>query len=141
MRDGFGIQEWPDGSKYEGHWLEDKASGIGKLTHADGDVYEGEWSEDKANGKGKYIHANGAEYSGEWKDDKQHGYGQEKWPDGAIYEGQYFEEFKGFSLLFFLIFAFEASLDHCLNFHNSFQNCCFYTMVLIIPNDFIASQD
>jgi hypothetical protein len=32
---------WPDGSKYEGQWQNDKANGQGKLVHADGDVYEG----------------------------------------------------------------------------------------------------
>lgn len=41
MRDGIGIQQWPDGSKYEGEWLEDKAHGKGTLVHADGDIYEG----------------------------------------------------------------------------------------------------
>lgn len=51
-RDGVGMQFWPDGSKYEGMWRHDKASGHGRMTHANGDVYEGEWREDKANGKG-----------------------------------------------------------------------------------------
>jgi len=32
---------WPDGSRYEGYWSNDKANGQGKLVHADGDVYEG----------------------------------------------------------------------------------------------------
>lgn len=41
MRDGFGTQVWPDGSRYEGYWANDKANGQGKLVHADGDVYEG----------------------------------------------------------------------------------------------------
>ena len=27
MRDGKGVQEWPDGSKYEGVWDGDKANG------------------------------------------------------------------------------------------------------------------
>ena len=51
-RDGVGMQFWPDGSKYEGIWRHDKASGHGRMTHANGDVYEGDWREDKANGKG-----------------------------------------------------------------------------------------
>jgi hypothetical protein len=58
MRDGYGMQLWPDGSRYEGDWQNDKANGIGKLYHADGDVYEGMWKDDKAHGKGKYIHSN-----------------------------------------------------------------------------------
>ena len=27
MRDGFGSQKWPDGSRYEGFWINDKANG------------------------------------------------------------------------------------------------------------------
>jgi hypothetical protein len=27
MRDGFGTQLWPDGSRYEGQWRNDKANG------------------------------------------------------------------------------------------------------------------
>ena len=56
---------WPDGSVYEGDWLNDKSHGKGKLIHADGDIYEGEWVEDKANGKGAYQHINGARYEGD----------------------------------------------------------------------------
>ena len=91
MKDGFGIQNWPDSSVYEGEWKNDKASGKGKLIHADGDIYEGEWSDDKANGQGVYTHSNGARFTGMWKDDKQHGNGVENWPDGACYEGDYLE--------------------------------------------------
>lgn len=40
-RDGLGIQFWPDGSKYEGMWRNDKANGKGRMTHANGDIYEG----------------------------------------------------------------------------------------------------
>ncbi len=36
-----GIQLWPDGSKFEGYWKNDKANGRGRLIHSDGDVYEG----------------------------------------------------------------------------------------------------
>ena len=50
MRDGWGVQIWPDTSRYEGNWRNDKANGKGKLIHADGDVYDGEWRNDKAEG-------------------------------------------------------------------------------------------
>ncbi len=40
-RHGFGIQVWPDGAKYEGHWRNNVASGRGKFYHIDGDVYDG----------------------------------------------------------------------------------------------------
>ena len=61
-RDGYGVQIWSDGSKYEGFWSNDKANGKGRLIHADGDVYEGEWLDDKAHGHGRYTHYDGAKY-------------------------------------------------------------------------------
>jgi hypothetical protein len=54
MKDGYGTQDWPDGTRYEGWWGQDKANGNGKLAHADGDVYEGDWAADKAHGQGTY---------------------------------------------------------------------------------------
>jgi len=90
-RDGFGVQVWGDGSKYEGFWRNDKANGKGRLIHADGDVYEGDWVDDKAHGKGCYTHYDGAKYEGDWVEDKQHGNGVETWPDGARYEGNYYD--------------------------------------------------
>ena len=33
MRHNYGIQVWPDGSKYEGQWKNDHADGKGKLHH------------------------------------------------------------------------------------------------------------
>lgn len=42
-KDGKGKQVWPDGSVYEGWWMNDKANGKGRLIHGDGDVYEGDW--------------------------------------------------------------------------------------------------
>ena len=38
---------WSDGSKYEGHWINDSANGKGRLIHGDGDIYEGDWVNDK----------------------------------------------------------------------------------------------
>jgi len=73
VRQGRGTQVWPDGSMYEGYWVDSKATGRGRLIHADGDVYEGNWKDDKADGYGIYSHLDGAEYKGHWREDKQHG--------------------------------------------------------------------
>ena len=42
IRQGRGIQQWLDGSRYEGYWFNDMANIKGKLFHVNGDTYEGE---------------------------------------------------------------------------------------------------
>ena len=69
LRDGVGIQLWPDGTKYEGMWKKGKISGKGWMTHANGDVYEGQWLDDQANGFGIFIDVNNARYEGDWLND------------------------------------------------------------------------
>jgi hypothetical protein len=70
VRQGKGKQIWPDGSLYEGWWVDNKANGKGRLIHADGDIYDGYWQDDKAHGFGVYSHLDGARYEGYWKEDK-----------------------------------------------------------------------
>jgi len=88
---GFGILVWPDGSKYVGYWVHDKANIVGRLMHSDGDMYEGEWKNDMANGQGKLVNSMGVKYCGGWVNDMQHGKGIEEWKDGTIYEGEYIQ--------------------------------------------------
>ena len=64
VREGFGVQIWPDGSKYIGQWHLGKASGFGRFILADGDAYQGEWVGDKAHGIGTYMYSDGARYEG-----------------------------------------------------------------------------
>ena len=45
-----GVITWPDGSKFEGMFRNNKANGRGRLLHANGEVYEGNWIDDKTNG-------------------------------------------------------------------------------------------
>jgi hypothetical protein len=82
-RHGFGIQVWPDGSKYVGYWRHDKANGKGRLIHSEGDMYEGiprafsagDWKDDAACGQGRLVDSTGMVYVGAWLNDKQHGQG------------------------------------------------------------------
>ena len=77
------------GSKYIGHWENNKKSGFGRFTMNNGDIYEGEFNADQKHGKGTYwikkttkdptsgkkksIHRK--LFSGEWKNDLKSGYG------------------------------------------------------------------
>lgn len=49
---GKGILTWPDGSKYEGFFVEGMRQGRGRFTSSDSDIYEGEWKANKADGYG-----------------------------------------------------------------------------------------
>jgi hypothetical protein len=69
VREGPGVQSWPDGARYEGNWHDNRTFGKGKFWHSDGDIYDGEWADDKANGYGIYWHLNGAKYEGQWLED------------------------------------------------------------------------
>ena len=42
-KEGYGLQVWPDGSKFEGFWKDDMTNGYGRFILADGDVFVGEW--------------------------------------------------------------------------------------------------
>jgi len=46
---------WKNGSRYEGMWVDGKATGKGTFYYTDGDVYEGDQLEDRATGYGKYT--------------------------------------------------------------------------------------
>lgn len=87
--EGYGIQQWPNGSVYQGMWSEGKANGYGRYILMSGDVYWGNWKADKAHGFGEYLYKDGTRYKGEWKDDKFHGEGAEAWPDGSRFTGVY----------------------------------------------------
>ena len=41
IRQGLGVQKWPDGAVYSGFWANNKAEGRGKFIHVNGDEYEG----------------------------------------------------------------------------------------------------
>ncbi|CDW74250.1 morn repeat protein [Stylonychia lemnae] len=89
QKDGYGIQIWPDGSKYEGFWKKGLANGYGRFILAEGDTYEGDWLNDKAHGHGRFWYSDGSTYEGSWINDKQEGYGIEKWKDGSYFMGMY----------------------------------------------------
>lgn len=57
LKDGKGIQIWPDGSRYDGLWVDDQAEGYGRLISVSSQVvYEGYWKGDKKQGTGLEIH-------------------------------------------------------------------------------------
>lgn len=47
---GYGKLQWPDGSIFEGFWLNGQSISIGVFKTPENDVYEGMWLQDKATG-------------------------------------------------------------------------------------------
>jgi hypothetical protein len=112
QRNGPGKMVWPDGSKYEGEWVNDQRT-FGKLLMVDQNVYEGNFKDEKFHGKGKLTlirddmvvecifkngfashigrakYRDGSEYIGEMEDMKKHGIGIFIDNQGKRYEGEF----------------------------------------------------
>merc|ERR1719253_806209 len=55
MREGQGELIYPDGGRYVGAFVSNKAEGHGVFHHADGSVYEGEFLAGSIHGEGKFT--------------------------------------------------------------------------------------
>ena len=66
-----------DGSEYEGEWDEKNAcrDGRGVQFYPNGTIYEGHWKSGKRDGKGRLMFSSGNFYSGEFKNNLEDGHG------------------------------------------------------------------
>ncbi|XP_014885606.1 ankyrin repeat and MYND domain-containing protein 1 [Poecilia latipinna] len=88
-REGFGVQEWPDGSKYEGEFLDDFKHGKGRYSWKNGEFYEGFFYKDFKHGDGEYSWPSGHKFIGKFYLNRKEGYGCLIYPGGAIFQGLY----------------------------------------------------
>ncbi|XP_034736902.1 ankyrin repeat and MYND domain-containing protein 1 isoform X2 [Etheostoma cragini] len=86
---GLGVQEWPDGSRYEGEFVNGFKHGRGRYTWKNGEFYEGSFYKDYRHGDGLYCWPTGHKFTGKFYLNRQEGYGQQLFPDGAIFQGLY----------------------------------------------------
>lgn len=101
--------------EYEGEWKENTYHGKGTLYHYNGknsyDKFEGEFINGKATNHGTMIWSDGFKYEGDWKDSdkfcywnnkQRHGSGVMYYPDGAKYEGQWeVNDRTGFGIMYY----------------------------------------
>ncbi len=94
LPDGYGIQTYPDGKKYEGFFRLGKRDGKGIMNWPGGEMYDGEWKNDRRDGKGTFTLANGERYEGMFSGDLKNGYGKYRWADNSMYEGYWENDLK-----------------------------------------------
>lgn len=70
------IENYKQGSRYEGGKLNGLKHGFGKFFYQDGGRYEGFWREGRMEGSGKlYYQSDRLAYEGEWQNDQFEGRG------------------------------------------------------------------
>lgn len=72
LRQGIGNCKWPDGSYYEGDWVNNLRDGNGKFIE-DGITYVGQWQQDLKHGRGMITYKNGIVIIGIWVQDQLNG--------------------------------------------------------------------
>ncbi|XP_028259760.1 ankyrin repeat and MYND domain-containing protein 1 [Parambassis ranga] len=88
-REGLGVQEWSDGSRYEGEFVNGFKHGKGRYSWSSGEVYEGSFYKDYRHGDGLYLWPTGHKFTGKFYLNRKEGYGQHVFPDGATFQGLY----------------------------------------------------
>ncbi len=93
QRHGEGVFEWPDGTKYEGRWVQGARCGSGKITYADGVIYEGEWKNGLTHGEGAMTDGVGNIHRGHFECGMKQGDGFHTYPSGT-YQGTFHQDEK-----------------------------------------------
>ncbi|XP_038672535.1 ankyrin repeat and MYND domain-containing protein 1 [Scyliorhinus canicula] len=84
-----GVQEWPNGWKYEGGFRENLKHGQGVFQWANGEYYTGQFYKDHRHGNGTYVWPDGNKFTGMFYLDRKDGYGTLEMKDGCIFQGLY----------------------------------------------------
>jgi radial spoke head protein 1 len=79
---GVGTQVFPDGSRYEGSWFDDKQNGEGKLFVCRRSSSSSSSSTPGKASAGKQPLA--LEYSGSWYNGRKHGFGKQTYANGDV---------------------------------------------------------
>ncbi|XP_041647460.1 ankyrin repeat and MYND domain-containing protein 1 [Cheilinus undulatus] len=88
-REGPGVQEWHDGSRYEGEFVNGLKHGKGRYTCGNGEYYEGLFYKDFRHGDAVYCWPSGHKFIGKFYLNRREGFGKQLFPDGSTFQGLY----------------------------------------------------
>ncbi|KAM8874305.1 ankyrin repeat and MYND domain-containing protein 1 [Spinachia spinachia] len=86
---GLGAQQGPDGSRYEGGFVNGLKHGKGRYTWKSGEFYDGFFYKDYRHGEGVYSWPQGHKFTGKYYLNRKEGYGLQEFSDGATFQGLY----------------------------------------------------
>ncbi|XP_076010521.1 ankyrin repeat and MYND domain-containing protein 1-like [Genypterus blacodes] len=89
-REALGIQEWPDGSRYEGGFIQGLKHGTGRYTWKNGETYVGSFYRDFRHGGGSHCWHTGEKFTGKFYLNRKEGYGLHVYHDGSSFHGLYY---------------------------------------------------
>ncbi|XP_051874541.1 ankyrin repeat and MYND domain-containing protein 1 [Pristis pectinata] len=85
----LGLQEWPDGWRYQGEFQANLKHGEGRFEWSNGEYYVGQFYKDHRHGSGCYFWPDGTKFMGKFYLDRKEGYGTLEMEDGTIFQGLY----------------------------------------------------
>jgi hypothetical protein len=86
---GIGCLLYPNRDKYKGEFFNGQPYGWGILNYANGDIYKGRFNNSCPHGKGTYIYANGNIYEGSFKNSTFDGQGTLTFTNQDAYQGEF----------------------------------------------------
>ncbi|XP_076010520.1 ankyrin repeat and MYND domain-containing protein 1-like [Genypterus blacodes] len=89
-REALGIQECPDGSRYEGGFIQGLKHGTGRYTWKNGETYVGSFYRDFRHGGGSHCWHTGEKFTGKFYLNRKEGYGLHVYHDGSSFHGLYY---------------------------------------------------
>lgn len=90
--DGKGMCISPDGTVWDGFWLNGKPTKRGTIKWKNGQVYDGEWNSYGPNGEGMMMYPDKRVYTGTFRDGERHGQGTLTMPNGESFKGEFVDD-------------------------------------------------
>ena len=89
VKNGFDKETLPDGSVYEGQFVNGFFDGQGVMTYANGQQYKGEFKDGLWDGEGVLLYTDGSKYEGHFEEGQLSGDGMITYADGSTFKGRF----------------------------------------------------